>query len=1069
MTVFSYTPMDEDSWDTDAYENHDTDELSKYKASLLGDSSSNFMHQTGRDSAGLMESSVPESSENNSTEISSSSQKEYRSLFTHREMSTKNSLATDLKNGNISASRGWRTLATSKKTDKLRNHLGKIYFDEKKNLISSFSLRTKRKPMVSLTKTDQATESDFSAEEDDESDVPNTNPRDAQDYLLPPKQKDICKIIGSMDKKLRGIIGDVSSSSSDQISSERIYDAMLYCQNTYEQELHVYDPSPLLDAFRPFSTLSFPLVNVPGKSPQSFKESLASHLMAKPSSTNRRIQRPAFLKNQDLIGLSRNLMPHQIHGIRWLLSLYVNGLNGVLADEMGLGKSIQTAVFLNIIRIIYNTKGSHLIVCPTSMIHEWKKVFSEWCREYTIFGEASRDALKTCCSCTMGRSESTECACSCHCAFRTNTISEVSEKFVAAISQGNFTSLRGILDDIDIIIVNYDFLRQKLRPKNSDDEVRHSGYKTEAMSSYILRRMVLRRHYSYIVCDEGHRIWNQESITSKRIFKLSSQFRLVLTGTPLQNKLSELSSLVKYIIINQADTRSLQRKPKPGLSTLDRSNYKNVVEAPLKELFADITAAQQAKQTPGRNIPSQLEPLAIRLHQLLRPFILRRERWEVLRSPQHRPNMGSDSLETGSTGTNHLAYPSTDRFATHVIVRCPISDLQESLIQKKHSAKDFLTKVNEPIDPCGSLSGSSSLLVRLNHLKKISMHPYLLLREFVINEELVAASGKLAVLDEIVHKLLAEGIHRPSNAPSSEAGYSTANELRVPKAKVSDKMRITLKNPSQKRYHRKILIFCHYHAMLDLLQDWARLRYLSYRRIDGSTPAEERAKIIERYNEDYSIPILFLSKKAGGLGLNLQVADTVILFEMGSNYSLDAQVISRICRINQKKRIKIIQLLCGAGLEDQTQELSAQRRYTNEMFLDQEQLSNYTSLQDRAQKLLGQIKKSMSENDEDSKQISDEIVAISPGSTDWNIALARTADDLQNFNEIDQAKKWPRYGIQTSPTLRVSSSTRVSQTAGSDVHTNTLNTARGAGGGRIVLRPKDHFLHSSTQCKNDLS
>ena len=800
-----------------------------------------------------------------------------------------------------------------------------------------------------------------------------------------PSPKCVLPILSDMDNKLQQVFGSASLDIPHTTDNEnKVFDVLSYCHDIYEEKLHAFRPCNILKTFKPFCTLEKAPTN--GGSVQFYRcicqKDEKSGLLQQSLSTMQPLHHP-----------TQSLMHHQLHGIHWLLSLYINGLNGVLADEMGLGKSIQTAVFLNIIRVIYNVRGHHLILCPTSMMQEWKKVFSTWCRtgeeevekreNYMHSGPHDGSPSESICS--------SGCRSSCHPTFRVHTISEVTDIVQKSWSNGIGSrsvarrgastswgaNVRAILKKVDILIVNYDFLRQPLHAGSRDGA---NSPQNESLATYAVRRSLLRGSFHYVICDEGHRLWNMQSLTSKRVFMISSKYRLILTGTPLQNSLSELASLLKYImaatckIVSKANTHNpLSQHEKSGSD----------IETVLKSLFLDISQAQQITETSRRSDPNLLQPLTRRLHQLLRPFILRRERQTVF---------SGDLRKKEKAYEGHAPSESNGGiFASHIIVECPVSHLQQCALDRNPLAFHSMVNGNAAR---GANMPYSPLSAKSLFPKKISLHPYLLLREFPIDEKLIAASGKLATLDKIVHKVL-----------------STENEIsRFDSCLLNSSERAEC-NALEKIYERKILIFSHFHAMLDILEDWANLRHIKYLRIDGSTSAAVRGDVIERFTSDFTIPILFLSKRAGGLGLNLQAADTVILYEIGSNFSLDEQVISRIRRINQKKPIKVIQLLCGAGLEEGSREISEKRKQTSEMVLNEHQLNHFSTLQDRALSLCNAMQSGLARGPNEGE--SSQFLYVSPSDHAWNKALARSHAEEKLYAEID--KLLPQISAPSSP------------------------------------------------------
>lgn len=124
--------------------------------------------------------------------------------------------------------------------------------------------------------------------------------------------------------------------------------------------------------------------------------------------------------------------------------------------------------------------------------------------------------------------------------------------------------------------------------------------------------------------------------------------------------------------------------------------------------------------------------------------------------------------------------------------------------------------------------------------------------------------------------------------------------------------------PPLLRAGHKIILFSQFSKQLDILQDWATvLRGWEVCRIDGSVPAEERNAQITAFNEDPECRLFLLSTRAGGLGINLTAADTVILFDSDWNPQQDLQAQDRAHRIGQKRPV-IVYRLATKGTVEQT-------------------------------------------------------------------------------------------------------------------------------------------------------
>lgn len=136
-----------------------------------------------------------------------------------------------------------------------------------------------------------------------------------------------------------------------------------------------------------------------------------------------------------------------------------------------------------------------------------------------------------------------------------------------------------------------------------------------------------------------------------------------------------------------------------------------------------------------------------------------------------------------------------------------------------------------------------------------------------MGEHLIETSGKLIILDQLLKKLYAEGGH-------------------------------------------KVLIFSQMTMVLDILEDYCNYRMYSYCRIDGSTDMNSRDSQIEQFmSEDSGKYIFLLSTRAGGLGINLTAADTVVIYDSDFNPQMDLQAMDRAHRIGQKNCVNVYRLI----------------------------------------------------------------------------------------------------------------------------------------------------------------
>ncbi|KAA0194861.1 Chromodomain-helicase-DNA-binding protein 1 [Fasciolopsis buskii] len=254
------------------------------------------------------------------------------------------------------------------------------------------------------------------------------------------------------------------------------------------------------------------------------------------------------------------------------------------------------------------------------------------------------------------------------------------------------------------------------------------------------------------------------------------------------------------------------------------------------------------------------------MNQLLRPFLLRRTKRQVL--PDLPPRL------------DFLLYHPLSRTQT---------EIYRALLTRN---PDVLSAV------ISSATNSTAPINRIQNtimqLRKCVNHPYLFdgvePEPFELGEHLINASGKLVLLDTLLSHLF-----NPWQAKSD-----------------TDDMGNTVVRPPV----HKVLIFSQMTRMLDVIQDYLTLKDYTYERLDGSVRGEERHLAVEEFNKSKEVFIFLLSTRAGGQGLNLHAADTVILVDSDFNPQNDLQATARAHRIGQTKPVRIIRLVGRNTVEE---------------------------------------------------------------------------------------------------------------------------------------------------------
>ncbi|KAH9488281.1 choline dehydrogenase 5 [Bulinus truncatus] len=467
-----------------------------------------------------------------------------------------------------------------------------------------------------------------------------------------------------------------------------------------------------------------------------------------------------------------NLHPYQLEGLNWLRYSWANNTDTILADEMGLGKTIQTITFLYSLYKEGHCKGPFLVSAPLSTIINWEREFEFWAPDlYVVTYIGDKDSRIV--------------------------IREHEFSFDDNAIRGGAKATR---------------LKQGCNVKF---HVLLTSYELISIDSACLGSV----DWAVLVVDEAHRLKNNQSKFFRILTNYKLGYKLLLTGTPLQNNLEELFHLLNF---------------------LTPENFSDL-QGFLDE-FADISKEDQVKK----------------LHDMLGPHLLRRLKADVLKG-----------------------MPSKSEF----IVRVELSPLQ------KKYYKYILARNYEALNIKGG-SNQTSLLNIMMDLKKCCNHPYL----FPIAAQeaprthnnafegtaLIKACGKLELLSKMLRELFGTG-------------------------------------------HR-VLIFSQMTKMLDLLEDFLEAENYRYERIDGGITGSMRQDAIDRFNSKEAPAFVFLlSTRAGGLGINLATADTVIIYDSDWNPHNDIQAFSRAHRIGQANKVMIYRFVTRNSVEERITQVAKRK------------------------------------------------------------------------------------------------------------------------------------------------
>ncbi|PFH54826.1 hypothetical protein AMATHDRAFT_134744 [Amanita thiersii Skay4041] len=519
---------------------------------------------------------------------------------------------------------------------------------------------------------------------------------------------------------------------------------------------------------------------------------------------------PAHLK----LGQESNLklMPFQIDGFNWLCNNWWNRQPCILADEMGLGKTIQIITFLGYIHDKFKIAPA-LVVVPNSTIANWVREFERWAprlRVVSFHGEAkAREVIK---------------------AFELHHESP----------HKGFTNAK-----FHVLVATYEALL------NIKDFA--PVFKSQP-------------RWEVLIVDEGQRLKNDASLLFKKLNELNSRHRIIMTGTPLNNKIRELFSLMNFLDPHQW-------------------NDLNALEKEYEELTEDLV-----KQ----------------LHNRLRPYFLRRVKGEVLELPPKESN--------------------------EVIVPVSMTPLQREVYRSILSNNlDTLKNLTQPPNLKQTVAKKNINNV-LMQLRKCLQHPYLYaedieprgLSQQETHEKLIDASAKFRLLKILLQKLKDRG-------------------------------------------HR-VLLFSQFVIALDIIEDFLHGEGYRYLRLDGNTNSFDRQKGMDEFNQPGSDVFMYLlSTRAGGVGINLYSADTVIIFDPDFNPHQDLQAISRAYRYGQQKTCLVFKLMVKDSAEERIMQVGKKKLVLDHLIV--QKMDDEDTIGEDVQSILTYGAKALFEAEQESRDI----------------------------------------------------------------------------------------------------
>ncbi|PWN21587.1 hypothetical protein BCV69DRAFT_242783, partial [Microstroma glucosiphilum] len=497
-------------------------------------------------------------------------------------------------------------------------------------------------------------------------------------------------------------------------------------------------------------------------------------------------------------GMDVTLKDYQLEGVNWLSARYRNETSCILADDMGTGKTCQVIAMLCDLKN-RGIKGVNLVVAPSSTIENWS-------RELKRFGPELN-------------------------------------YLVFAGSQSERRDIRDEIDedhdDLDVVLTSYN----------------NATSKTDA-------KWFRKFRFNACIFDEGHQLKNQNTNNYRVLMQVRAEWRLLLTGTPLQNNLLELISLLNFIM--------------PG-------DFRGASEA-LTTIFKTKAGAKDSELSKSR---------VDRAKRMMMPFVLRRLKDKVLSLP-----------------------------AKNILVEYCDMTPNQAKIYSKILARTQLELLGQDEDPATKKKKdtASNILMRL---RKGAIHP--LLFRTIYTDKKIAALVKDYVkepehMDDNMQHLREDfGINSDCELSRLAYNYPHTRKHQLDKqAWMNSGKILKLKEliTDIKARGEKLVIFSQFEMALYLLISCLEVMGFSWIAFSGSTKVEERQSVIDDFQTNPDITCFLLTTKAGGVGVNLTAANWVIMLDQDFNPQNDKQAEDRCWRIGQEKEVNVIKLISRGTIDE---------------------------------------------------------------------------------------------------------------------------------------------------------
>ncbi|KAI0486337.1 SNF2 family N-terminal domain-containing protein [Xylaria cf. heliscus] len=502
------------------------------------------------------------------------------------------------------------------------------------------------------------------------------------------------------------------------------------------------------------------------------------------------------------------LKSYQLLGLNWMNLLHSKGFSGILADDMGLGKTCQVISIISHLVGTYDEKSGKDRPWPCLVVVP-PSVCENWMAEF--------------------------------------------ERFAPELSVCPYLGKD----------------RRNMDPEEArENHVILTSYSQVERAKEDLRWLQDLDPYAAIF-DEGHKLKNRKNLIYKQMMRVPTQWRLILSGTPVQNNLKELLTLLHFV--------------EPDL-------FGN-------EIFEQLDTIFEAK-VPNKeihNFAALAKERVSNARAIMAPFILQRRKEEVLDLAKKTEynvvvDMHPKQKAIYDEIKGRYLVPKKERGSSTIKDSHSWMQLRKAAIHHQLFRVHFTDEiVKKMVDILWDKCSEEELYVqsKADRHKALLLENYMEKSDFQLHLECKHFEKYIGQFD-IAHRSWEDG----------------------PKVqKLLELVRSYMENGD------RVLVFSRFDLVIDILRETLAFADIPYCELTGSTDISDRFPEIERFNENPDIPVFLLTTGAGGTGLNLTAANKIIIFDQSDNPQDDVQASNRAHRIGQTRDVEVIRLITRDSVE----------------------------------------------------------------------------------------------------------------------------------------------------------